>query len=76
MDKLQTTGSQSLPTPNVEQTMHTQEKTVEETKVVQPVYVEEKRRMTIEEKTGILEQLRQGDISPAVRAALIKMLED
>jgi len=76
MDKLQITGSQSIPTPNVEQTIPTQEKTVEENKVVQPIYVEERQKMTIEEKTAILEQLRQGDISPAVRAALIKMLED
>lgn len=74
MDKLQVSGSQIPQTQEVKQNIELEEKKIETKQVVQKAEIEETPRMTIEEKTSILEQLRQSDISPAVREALIKML--
>lgn len=61
-------GSQSTPTPQPQKT----EIKNEAKKASAPV--QNQYRMSIEEKTAILEQLRRSDLSDATRNALMKML--
>ena len=75
MDKVQTNTSESIDLSLTEKIETNQEKhiyTAIESKLIETP----KPKMSIEEKTNILNQLKSHDLSDATRNALIKMLSE